>query len=254
MKEELKSLEKTMRQVGTYQLSMFRSRHLKVESKSSPNDLVTQVDKESEKTLIQYINKNYPEHSILGEESGLTKGKSKARWIIDPLDGTVNYTQGLPFFAISVALEEKESLTMGAVYVPCLDEMYTAIKGKGAHLNGYKIQVGKKKELTKSIIGTGFPYDKSDSETNNIQQFLNLTPKFRAIRRFGAAAYDLCLVASGFLDGYWEYKLRPWDVAAGALIVQEAGGKVITNGDEDNLSVIAGNTLLAGQLKKELKL
>lgn len=189
-------------------------------------DLVTEVDHLSEEKIIKIIRNEYPDHEILAEEGGEKKGASVYRWIIDPLDGTTNYAHGYPFFSISIALEEAGELVYGIVYDPTRKELFVGEKGKGAVLNNKPIVVSQTKRLTHSLLCTGFPYDIRESKENNLDHFQKFMLKSQAIRRDGSAALDLCYVAAGRFDGYWELKLSPWDVAAGCLIVQEAGGVV----------------------------
>lgn len=189
-------------------------------------DIVTEVDRKSEELIMAAIGKTFPGHGILTEESPEVKQDSPYKWIIDPLDGTTNYSHGFPFFCVSIGFEEAGEVTFGAVYDPMLDELYTAEKGIGAALNGKKITVSAINDLGRGLLATGFPYDLRASRDNNLDFFSEFSLKAQAIRRAGSAALDLCYIASGRFDGYWEMKLRPWDVAAGALIVGEAGGRV----------------------------
>lgn len=189
-------------------------------------DIVTEIDRKSEELIMAAIGKSFPGHGILTEESPEVKQDSPYKWIIDPLDGTTNYSHGFPFFCVSIGFEEAGEVTFGAVYDPMLDELYTAEKGKGAALNGKKITVSAIDDLGRSLLATGFPYDLRASKDNNLNFFSEFAVKAQAIRRAGSAALDLCYIASGRFDGYWEMKLRPWDTAAGVLIVREAGGLV----------------------------
>lgn len=189
-------------------------------------DIVTEVDRKSEDLIMAAIRKSFPGHGILTEESPELKQDSPYKWIIDPLDGTTNYSHGFPFFCVSIGFEEAGEVTFGVVYDPMLDELFTAEKGVGAALNGKKIKVSAIDDLGRSLLATGFPYDLRASKDNNLNFFSEFAVKAQAIRRAGSAALDLCYLASGRFDGYWEMKLRPWDVAAGALIAGEAGGQV----------------------------
>ncbi|HUU49542.1 MAG TPA: inositol monophosphatase family protein [Nitrospinota bacterium] len=198
---------------------------IKVEHKGAI-DLVTEVDKLSEKVIIDIIKKKYPEHTILSEEKGLKKKGSPYKWIVDPLDGTTNYAHGYPVFCVSVALEIDREVVLGVIYDPILEEIFIAQKGKGAYLNGKKISVSKIQSLSDSLLVTGFPYDIRKNTDDNINHFRNFCKRAQAVRRPGSAALDLCYVAIGRFEGFWEMKLFPWDVAAGALLVREAGGKV----------------------------
>ena len=189
-------------------------------------NLVTDIDRNSEKTIVQIIRNTYPNHQILTEEGEGQKGTSSHKWIIDPLDGTTNYAHGYPCFCVSIAFEKNRDILFGVIYDPVLDELFTAEKGKGACLNGRKICVSSTDKLIHSMLATGFPYDLRESQNNNLIHFNNFIMSAQAIRRAGSAALDLCYVAMGRFDGFWELKLSPWDVAAGSLIVREAGGIV----------------------------
>ena len=193
-------------------------------------DLVTEVDKESENYILGRIRNTFPDHGILSEESSEQVSPSPYRWIIDPLDGTTNYAHGYPCFCVSICVERDGELVVGAVYDPLLDEMYTAAVGAGAFRNGQPICVSEIEELRKALLATGFAYDVNVSADNNFDYFKAFVLTGQAIRRDGSAALDLCYVASGRFDGFWELKLKAWDTAAGCLIVREAGG-VITRLD-----------------------
>ena len=189
-------------------------------------DIVTDVDRKSEALIIDAVKKTFPGHGILAEESPEQKQDSPFKWIIDPLDGTTNYSHGFPFFCVSIGLEVSGEVAFGVVYDPMMDELFTAEKSKGASLNGKKIAVSAIGELGKSLLATGFPYDLRSSKDNNLDHFSEFSLKAQAIRRAGSAALDLCYIASGRFDGYWEMKLKPWDTAAGSLVVRESGGAV----------------------------
>lgn len=197
---------------------------LTVQSKS-PNDFVTEVDRAAELAIIEVLRDAYPEHAILAEESGRS-GESEYCWIIDPLDGTTNFIHGFPQYAISIALARNNVLEQAVVYDPVRNEMFTASKGGGAFLNDRRIRVSRRIKLMDSLIGTGFPYRQNDNIEAYIGAFRELTQKTSGIRRPGAAALDLAYVACGRLDGFWEAGLSPWDMAAGALLILEAGGLV----------------------------
>ena len=187
-------------------------------------NLVTDVDHESEAYLLARIREAYPDHGVLSEESPELLSPSRYRWIVDPLDGTTNYAHGYPCFCVSVAVERQGAVVAGAVYDPLLDESFTAALGGGASRNGKPIAVAKTRELRKSLLATGFAYDVKSSSDNNFDYFRAFVLTGQAIRRDGSAALDLCYLACGRFDGFWELKLRPWDTAAGLLILQEAGG------------------------------
>ena len=181
------------------------------------------MDKNAEEIIISTIQKSYPDHAFLAEESG-QRGESDYLWIIDPLDGTTNFLHSFPHFAVSIALKQKGILNQAVVYDPLKQELFTATKGKGAQLNNRKIRVSSKKELDGALLGTGFPYSDEKAMLKFIESYKALFPKVAGIRRAGVASLDLAYVASGRLDGFWEFNLKPWDIAAGVLLIQEAGG------------------------------
>jgi myo-inositol-1(or 4)-monophosphatase len=189
-------------------------------------DLVTEVDNRCEELIVGRLRKSFPDHSFLAEENVYDRGTVPYKWVIDPLDGTTNYAHGFPWFCVSIALEHNDRVQLGVIYHSMMDELFTAVKGEGAYLNGNRIQVSKRKPLRRSLLATGFPYDRTRDNENNFDNFVNFQLSARAVRRAGAAALDLAYVAAGRLDGYWECKLKPWDVAAGSLLVAEAGGEV----------------------------
>lgn len=192
----------------------------------SAYNIVTEADKESEAAVIAIIRESFPDHQILGEESGAHKSDSKHRWLIDPLDGTTNYAHSYPFFCVSIGFEDSGDMVFGLVFNPLTGEIFHAEKGKGAFLGEHKINCSSVKILNESLLATGFPPDSKNSPKSNMKEFQYITDHCHGVRRDGSAALDLCFVASGRLDGFWEFKLAPWDLAAGTLIVREAGGKV----------------------------
>ena len=201
---------------------MDRTRDISIETKGK-NDFVTEVDKNAEGIIISVIKNAYPEHAFLAEESG-QEGENDYLWIIDPLDGTTNFLHGFPHFSVSIALQNKGVLEQAVIYDPLKQELFTASKGKGAQLNNRKIRVSIKNTLDGALLGTGFPYNNESVMQQFIESYKNLFPNVAGIRRAGVASLDLAYVACGRLDGFWEFNLRPWDIAAGALIIQEAGG------------------------------
>ncbi|MGN6475965.1 MAG: inositol monophosphatase family protein [Flavipsychrobacter sp.] len=213
-----------------------------IENKEGINNLVTEVDKHSEKAIIDIIRKNYPEHSIISEEEGEMLQESDYQWIIDPIDGTVNFAHGIPICCVSIGLKHKDELLLGAVYNPMMNELFFAEKGKGAYLNDKPIRVSSKTNCAKACLVTGFPYKWPNSSEHPIRVFERFILEGLPVRRLGSAAIDLCWVACGRFDGFWEYNLSSWDVAAGYLIVQEAGGR-ITNFDGAPYSVFDKETL-----------
>ncbi|NPV83353.1 MAG: inositol monophosphatase [Candidatus Aminicenantes bacterium] len=189
-------------------------------------DLVTSFDRRSEEIIYDRLSRAFPGHSFLAEEEIKRDRDSDYCWLVDPLDGTTNYAHGLPVFCVSVALAFRNEIILGLVYDPSREELYSATRGRGAYLNGKPIRVSKTRKLDRSLLATGFPYDVRTSQDNNLDHFANFAIRAQAIRRLGSAALDLCYVACGRFDGYWEKKLKPWDLAAGALLVEEAGGRV----------------------------
>jgi myo-inositol-1(or 4)-monophosphatase len=221
-------------------------------------DIVTEADKMSEDLIIETIKRNFPDHGILSEESPAITGAGKLRWIIDPLDGTTNYSHGYPVFCVSVALENEGTIVLGVIYDPMREDMFVAIRGEGAYLNDKKLKVSSVNNLSRSLLATGFPYDIRDSKENNLDYFNAMAINVQAIRRAGAAALDLAYLAAGRFDGFWELKLKPWDTAAGCLMVEEAGG-VISDiaGQKWHLqspSLMASNALIHEQMIKVLSI
>lgn len=199
---------------------------IEISSKEGKHNLVTECDKASEKMIIETIHKSFPHHAILAEESGASAHKNEVVWIIDPLDGTVNFAHSIPVFCVSIAVAIEGKVVSGVVYQPMTHEMFFAEKGKGGFLNGTKLNVSETSSLEKAILSTGFPYNVDENPLNCIETFAKLTRLGIPIRRLGSAAIDLSYVAAGRFDAYWEVSLHPWDVAAGQLILEEAGGKV----------------------------
>ncbi len=210
------------------------------------NDFVSEVDHEAEQAIIRTLLEAYPDHSILAEESG-SSGKSDYEWIIDPLDGTTNFLHGLPQFAVSIALRHRGIITQAVIYDPTRNDLYTATKGRGAFLNETRIRVSKRAHLKPSLIGTGFPYRQIDHLDTYLAMMRDMICNTAAIRRPGSASLDLAAVAAGRMDGFWELGLSPWDIAAGALLILEAGGMV---GDlEGNSSYMESGHIVAGNPK-----
>ena len=205
---------------------------LTVELKSQ-NDFVSEVDRVAEAAIIEVLREAYPQHSILAEESGLSEMASDYQWIIDPLDGTTNFLHGFPQYCVSIALAVKGVLTHGVIYDPTRNELFTASRGGGAFLNDRRIRVSKTLHLKDALLGTGFPFKEFEKFDRYVGMFKELTPKCAGIRRPGSAALDLAYVACGRYDGFWEMGLSPWDVAAGAIMIKEAGGLVTDFAGED---------------------
>ncbi len=220
---------------------------LEITEKAS-NDFVTEVDRQAEEVIISIIHEAYPNHGILGEESGELAGKKEGadyQWIIDPLDGTTNFLHGFPQFAVSIGLRHKGRLEHAVIYDPMRQELFTASRGGGAQLNDRRLRVSPRKGLEGALLGTGFPFKQQQHLDAYLSTFKALFPMTAGIRRPGSAALDLAYVAAGRLDGFWEIGLSPWDIAAGALLVQEAGGLVsdFSGGDSylDTGNIVAGN-------------
>jgi len=221
-------------------------------------NLVTEIDKRSEEIIIQIIKKHYPAHDILAEESGGHGGQaSDYRWIIDPLDGTTNFTHAFPVFCVSIGLERKGEIIAGVIYDPNFDETFTAEKGKGAFLNSRRIRVSGVDALGGSLLVTGFPYNIADNPNNAVEHFINFLMKSQAVRRMGSAAIDMAYLAAGRYDGFWEVDLNPWDMAAGALLVEEAGGKITDfKGDKFSIykkEILASNGMVHDQMLKVIE-
>jgi myo-inositol-1(or 4)-monophosphatase len=197
-----------------------------ISNKEGINNLVTEVDHKSEEAIIDVIKSSFPQHFILSEEAGAIEKDSEYKWIIDPIDGTVNYANGIPICCVSIGIEKAGKMIMGAVYNPFINEFYFAERGEGATLNNKKISVTTRTEVIKSCLVTGFPYTYLDEENGPLQVFEKFIRKGIPVRRLGSAAIDLCWVAAGRFDGFYEHKLSAWDSAAGFIIVEEAGGKV----------------------------
>jgi myo-inositol-1(or 4)-monophosphatase len=219
----------------------------KVDYKSAFN-LVTDVDKASEKLILEILRKDFPDDEFLAEESGASKQKSKRRWLIDPLDGTTNFAHSYPFFCVSIGLEVDGQSVLGVVFNPISDELFWAQTSEGAWLNDQKISVSKVNTVEESLLATGFPPNTEEAHQSNLDHFNKLTGLSHGVRRDGSAALDLCFVACGRLDGFWERKLSPWDLGAGVVIVKEAGGKISDfaggNFDMQVGNIVATNVLI----------
>lgn len=213
-------------------------RALQIEYKGSV-DLITEYDRRSEAHVLGELRARFPDHAVLAEESGAHPGDGRYRWLVDPLDGTTNFAHGLPIFSVSMALVAGERVVLGVVVDPIRDETYTALAGEGAWRNGESIRPSATAPLDRALLVTGFPYDIRTNPDNNLELFARLSRRAQAVRRLGSASLDLAYVACGRFDGYWERRLNPWDIAAGSLIVLEAGGRVT---DFDG-----GDTYLSGQ-------
>lgn len=246
---------------GKIQLDNFRTSNIGIDTKSNVYDVVTKVDKACENYLIEQISKAYPTHSIIGEETGNHLiDNSDWAWVVDPLDGTNSYSQGLPVFCVSIGVTYKNEAVVGVIYAPYLDELYTAVKGEGSYYtkplqNSEPIQlkVSQKTDLRQCVLASGFPYDKATHPKNNIREVSILVPMIRGFRRMGSAAYDLCCTAMGTIDAYWEYNIKQWDGCAGQLIVKEAGGVIVPICSDRNISIIAGPQPLVSEIEHIIK-
>jgi len=213
-------------QAGSAELLRFFNKEFVISNKEGINNLVTEADHAAEKAIFSVIQKHHPDHYILSEESGAVESNSPYKWIVDPIDGTVNFAHGLPLCCVSIALEKDGEIIMGAVHAPVLNELFFAEKGRGATLNGNPIAVSGETDVWKACLVTGFPYTYLDMPNGPLDVFDRLIRKGVPVRRLGSAAIDLCWVAAGRFDGFYEHKLQAWDSAAGFLMVEEAGGRV----------------------------
>ena len=229
-------------------------------SRKAHSDFVSEVDNTAEDAIINVLLEAYPNHSILAEESGARgdPSKSEYQWIIDPLDGTTNFLHGFPQYAVSIALKHRGVLTQAVVYDPSGNELFTASRGRGAYLNDHRLRVSKRDQLSDCLIGTGFPFREFSHMNAYLAIFKDIMPKVAGIRRPGSAALDLAYVAAGRYDGFWELKLSPWDIAAGCLLITEAGGLVgDLEGNDTYMQsghIVAGNPKIFGQLLQVITL
>lgn len=250
MRTFLETAVEAARQAGALQRRRLWKEH--DISYKGETDLVTEVDRECEELIVRLLREAFPEHDMLAEENSYVDRGASHRWVVDPLDGTTNYAHGFPWFCVSIALEVEREVRLGVIFHPMMDELFTVVKGEGAFLNGERIAVSRREPLKRALLATGFPYDRTRGNENNFDNFFNFQMGARAVRRAGAAALDLAYVAAGRLDGYWECKLKPWDVAAGQLLVLEAGGKVTDHaGNPHSIHdhrIVASNGLIHGEM------
>jgi myo-inositol-1(or 4)-monophosphatase len=251
----LTDLERMARQAGSI-LSQGYEKNIQVDYKGEI-DLVTEIDRHSEEFILGEISRQFPSHSVMAEETGGIDGSDEHLWIVDPLDGTVNYAHGVPFFSVAIAYAYRGELILGAVYDPMRDEMFLAEKGRGAWLNGRLLKVKEVPDLSHSLLVTGFPYDVRTTSNNNLDNYARFALNSQGVRRLGSAALDLCYVGAGRFDGYWELSLRAWDLSAGGLVAMEAGARVTdiygnVNFFKPPLSVVAANPVLHGKILQEL--
>ena len=229
----------------------------KIEYKGSVTNLVTEIDKKSERHIIDFVKKEFPAHTIVAEESGADLHSSDYAWFIDPLDGTTNFAHGLPIFSVSIGVRKNDETIAGVVYDVMRNIVYASELGSGSYANEQKLSVNSESELEKALFVTGFPYDIWRNPDNTIERFVAFLKKARAVRRLGSAAIDFCYVASGVFAGFWETKLSPWDYVAGDLIVREAGG-IATDFDGKNLTpesvaIVASNGILHDKMLKIIR-
>lgn len=236
------------RAAGEMLRGYFRRRDLGIEDKENAYDIVTEADKASERLILNYLHSHFPDHAILSEESGDDHRQATHQWVIDPLDGTVNYSAGIATYCVSIGLKVNGETHMGYVYAPTLDEEFWAIKGRGAFGPGGPLRVKGTTTLERAVISTGFPYDKATNPDNNLGTVARIMPLVRGLRRLGSAAMDLCYVAAGWLDAYWELNLKEWDACAGELIALEAGATVTRYRKDHGICILAANPTLAAQL------
>jgi len=252
----LAGLEQLARQAGAILRDGYEKEHQV--SYKGVIDLVTEVDHASESFLIGEVTRQFPGHSILAEESGKLGERGAHHWLIDPLDGTVNYAHGIPIFCVSIACAFDGKVTLGTVYDPMRDEMFSAERGRGATLNGRPLACSQTESLARSLLVTGFPYDAWNTEHDNFDNFVRFSKQTMGVRRLGSAALDLCYVAAGRLDGFWELALKAWDVAGGGLVAEEAGARVTNVQDGPDYisapqSVVAANPGLHSEILRVLK-
>lgn len=237
LKEQVIDWAKAM---GRIQMAGFQKKEVHYAQKSTAIDLVTETDLACEAYIVEQIQTHYPQHNIVSEESAPTQKQSPYTWVIDPLDGTGNFSHKYPIFCTSIALLKGEEGILGVIYVPCLEELFWAAKGEGAYLNGQKLSVRPFASWETALLATGFPYDRKTTPYHNVDYFSKIIREVRGIRRSGAAAFDLACVAAGRLSGYWEFGIQPWDMAAGRILIQEAGGCVKDIQGKRPGSIVAG--------------
>jgi len=251
----LNTAVKAARRAGTIINRASQNLDILAVTEKTANDYVSEVDRAAEQSIVRALLEAYPSHSVLAEESGAT-GTSEFQWIIDPLDGTTNFLHGFPQYAVSIALSHKGVLSQAVIYDPVHNDLFTATRGRGAYLNDKRLRISKRTNLQKSLIGTGFPFREFSHIDNYLAIFRDLTQKTSGLRRAGAATLDLAYVAAGRLDGFWEFGLSPWDMAAGSLLITEAGGLVGdlegNGGYMESGNIVAGNPKIFSQLVQAL--
>lgn len=251
--EILRDARELARLAGAQHLKYWRQAGLQVQEKGCAADIVTAADKAAEREVKEFLNRHYPDHDVLTEESGASVHGSPWRWVIDPLDGTTNFNCGLPHFNVAIGVEHQGVTVAGVVYAAALGEEFTAVKGGGAWLNGQPISPSQVTEMGRAVVATGFPYDKDRNPDNNLREVSRVVPHVRGLRRLGSAALDICYVAAGFLDGYWEMGLHEWDVCAASLIAAEAGAHVERFRPDRGISLMAATPGIADELMRLIK-
>ncbi|MDN4503596.1 inositol-1-monophosphatase [Alteromonadaceae bacterium BrNp21-10] len=245
------------RTAGNVILRGFEGRDDLVKESKSENDFVTRIDREAEQAIISKIQQSYPTHSFLGEEGGDIDGDKDFQWIIDPLDGTTNFIKGIPHFSVSIALLYQGRLDQAVVFDPIRGELFTASRGAGAQLNGYRIRCSKARDLKNTVLATAFPFKDKEQTDECLTHFRNIYAECGDVRRCGSAALDMAYVAAGRFDGYWEKGINAWDIAAGELLVRESGGLVTDyNGGNNPMktrSVVCGNPKVVQNIVKQIK-
>ena len=251
----LNTAVKAARRAGTIINRASQNLDILTVTTKAANDYVSEVDRAAVDAIVRVLQEAYPSHAILAEESGAS-GKSEFQWIIDPLDGTTNFLHGFPQYAVSIALTQKGVLSQAVIYDPVHNDLFTASRGRGAYLNDKRLRISKRINLQKSLIGTGFPFREFSQIDAYLAMFRDLTQKTAGLRRAGSAALDLAYVAAGRLDGFWEFGLSPWDMAAGSLLIIEAGGLVGdlegNGGHLESGNIVAGNPKIFSQLVQAL--
>jgi myo-inositol-1(or 4)-monophosphatase len=247
---------KAARRAGNIINRATRNIDLVAVKEKAANDFVSEVDREAEQTIIRTLHEAYPDHSILAEESGAS-GQSEYQWVIDPLDGTTNFIHGFPQFAVAIALRHRGVITQAVIYDPSRNDLFTSTRGRGAFLNDQRIRVSKRAQLRSSLIGTGFPFRQLEHIDVYLAILRGMMGGAAGVRRAGAAALDLAYVAAGRLDGFWEFGLSPWDIAAGALLITEAGGLISgLTGEETHMEtghVVAGSPKVFVELLRAIE-
>lgn len=236
------------RLAGEEHMRLWRTAGLEVAEKGSAADIVTAADRAAERAVLGVVGSRYPHHDVLTEESGEMGHRSSWRWVVDPLDGTTNFNCGLPHFNVSIGVQHEGRTVAAVVFAPALGEEFTAVAGGGAYCNGQPVRPSEVTELQRAVVATGFPYDKHINPDNNLAELSRVMPRVRGVRRLGSAALDICYVAAGWLDGYWEMGLHLWDVCAATLIATEAGARTLRYRPDRNICLMAATPGIFDQL------